>query len=649
MKRFFTSWLVALVALAGFFPNFVGAQVPGIINYSGRLTANGNPFTGNGQFKFALVNDGVPGLVTYWTNDGSNDGTPGGEPDTAVVVPVNSGLFSVALGNTGLANMTTIPAAVFANASVHLRIWFRSGNGPFVQLLPDQRVAAVGYAMMSANVTDGAVSAAKLADGSITTAKLADQAVTSIKLATLSIQSTHLADGAATTPKLADGAVTSVKLADGSVTTPKLADAAVTTAKLANNAITGGQIADGTVSASDLADAAVTTPKLANGAVTTAKLADNAVSGSKLTDPLTLQTLNLGGISWDGTLNVYARPTGGGLVTPPGDLRARFSGLSDNGVLELFGNTGFPALRANATTDGGALRLEDDSGFAALTMGALQAGGYLNVFRPGGNFGVNLSGGGPTDPGGEVILYHDSTSGSRIGVFLDGAGTAGGGEAYLRDIGGTNRIRMTASTSTGQGALLQMMNGLGDTTVSIDADASGRASVMQLLRADGTAAITLDAADAGGEGRVTTQLLEITGGSDLSENFDIQSPHTEPGMIVRIDPAHPGELAVSDRAYDRAVAGVVSGAGGVKPGMLMGQRNTKADGKHPVALTGRVYCFVDARRGAIEPGDLITTSDTPGHGMKVDDHARAQGAIIGKAMTRLASGKGLVLVLVSLQ
>jgi hypothetical protein len=93
---------------------------------------------------------------------------------------------------------------------------------------------------------------------------------------------------------------------------------------------------------------------------------------------------------------------------------------------------------------------------------------------------------------------------------------------------------------------------------------------------------------------------------------------------------------------------VVSGAGGVKPGMLMGQRGTVVDGKHPVALTGRVYCRVDAGYGSIKPGDLITTSDTPGHGMKADP-AKAAGAIIGKAMTPLADGRGLVLVLVSLQ
>jgi len=58
---------------------------------------------------------------------------------------------------------------------------------------------------------------------------------------------------------------------------------------------------------------------------------------------------------------------------------------------------------------------------------------------------------------------------------------------------------------------------------------------------------------------------------------------------------------------------------------------------------------MDADQGAIRPGDLLTTSSTPGHGMKVTDHAQAQGAIIGKAMSALEKGKGLVLVLVSLQ
>ena len=154
-------------------------------------------------------------------------------------------------------------------------------------------------------------------------------------------------------------------------------------------------------------------------------------------------------------------------------------------------------------------------------------------------------------------------------------------------------------------------------------------------------------------GRVVMKVLEITGGSDLSEQFDIRKTtegiSPSPGMVVSIDPEHPGDLIVSHKAHDKRVAGIISGAGGVNPGMLMGQKDSKADGANPVALTGRVYCLADASNGHIEPGDLLTTSDTPGHAMKVTDYAKAQGAILGKAMTSHHQGKGLVLVLVTLQ
>ena len=73
------------------------------------------------------------------------------------------------------------------------------------------------------------------------------------------------------------------------------------------------------------------------------------------------------------------------------------------------------------------------------------------------------------------------------------------------------------------------------------------------------------------------------------------------------------------------------------------------EGGQQVALSGRVYVRADASQGAIKPGDLLTTSAIPGHAMKVTDHLRAQGAILGKAMSALKQGQGLVLVLVTLQ
>jgi len=122
----------------------------------------------------------------------------------------------------------------------------------------------------------------------------------------------------------------------------------------------------------------------------------------------------------------------------------------------------------------------------------------------------------------------------------------------------------------------------------------------------------------------------------------------EKGSVVVIDSEHPGQLKLSTRAYDTRVAGIVSGGNGINPGIALRQEGALADGQN-VALTGRVYVQADAAFGAINPDDLLTTSDTPGHAMKVSDHAKAQGAILGKAMSSLEGGKGMVLVLVTLQ
>jgi len=80
----------------------------------------------------------------------------------------------------------------------------------------------------------------------------------------------------------------------------------------------------------------------------------------------------------------------------------------------------------------------------------------------------------------------------------------------------------------------------------------------------------------------------------------------------------------------------------------MGQAGVAA-GSTPVALTGRVYVRCSTENGPIAPGDLLTTSSTPGRAMRADDRERCFGAVIGKAMGSLDGDQGLVLVLVNLQ
>ena len=144
------------------------AQVPQLINYQGRVVVGSTNFNGTGQFKFALVN--AAGTTTYWSNN--NTSVNGSEPSAAVSLPVSNGLYSVLLGDTAITNMTAIPAGVFNNSDVRLRVWFNDGTSGSQLLTPDQRIVSVGYAVLAANVPDGAITTAKIANGAVNSTKI---------------------------------------------------------------------------------------------------------------------------------------------------------------------------------------------------------------------------------------------------------------------------------------------------------------------------------------------------------------------------------------------------------------------------------------------------------------------------------------------
>ena len=94
--------------------------------------------------------------------------------------------------------------------------------------------------------------------------------------------------------------------------------------------------------------------------------------------------------------------------------------------------------------------------------------------------------------------------------------------------------------------------------------------------------------------------------------------------------------------------GGLPGAGQYRPGLVLDARESSGN-RLAVALMGKVLCKVDARCEAVAVGDLLTSSATPGHAMKAADPGRAFGAVIGKALAPLTSGKGLIPILVALQ
>jgi len=258
---------------------------------------------------------------------------------------------------------------------------------------------------------------------------------------------------------------------------------------------------------------------------------------------------------------------------------------------------------------------------------------------------------------GSVALYGVRTSNNNRGWF-GGAGEGGWAES-------PTGIGFVAKTTSGAYALYAERNP-GGTPANVNRGwfgGSGEGAWAESDQGNGLVALSrgLNAAavycrnDAGGralfaDGVAAVRALDILGGADLAEPFDVNGEPV-PGMVVAIDPAHAGQLRVSDRPYDTTVAGVISGANGLSPGVLMRDEESEhARGRHPVAMTGRVWCFADATSAEIRPGDRLTTSDTPGHAMRVSDEARSPGTVIGKAMSPLPRGeKGLVLVWVNLQ
>jgi hypothetical protein len=136
-------------------------------------------------------------------------------------------------------------------------------------------------------------------------------------------------------------------------------------------------------------------------------------------------------------------------------------------------------------------------------------------------------------------------------------------------------------------------------------------------------------------------------GADCAEQFDVADADTlEPGTVMVIN--SDGRLEQSAQEYDKKVAGVISGAGKHKTGIVLDRQESEVN-RRAVALMGKVYCKVDADNAPIEVGDLLTTSSTRGHAMKAADPVRALGTLIGKALHRLASGQGIIPILVALQ
>lgn len=219
-----------------------------------------------------------------------------------------------------------------------------------------------------------------------------------------------------------------------------------------------------------------------------------------------------------------------------------------------------------------------------------------------------------------------------------------GGSVIAHGVHGVNGAGAAAGApQAGTGVWGESDNGFGVFGASTKGDAGhfeGNVTINGTLTHNGNCSLN-------GILTVLNDVVLLSAGQDCAEQFELsEAKQLEPGTVVVID--RDGALRESHAAYDKKVAGVVSGAGPSRPGIVLGKHPSEPQSA-TVALVGRVYCKVDAQYSSIQVGDLLTTSTTPGHAMRADDPQKAFGAVIGKALRPLWSGQGLIPILIALQ
>lgn len=333
--------------------------------------------------------------------------------------------------------------------------------------------------------------------------------------------------------------------------------------------------------------------------------------------------------------------------------------------------------------DGSALRLNKNSNAVVYVgNGGISTTGAIGMAIPGTTgtltwWGFN---------GGNAVAQMLTTSELQNYVPMtlrDGGGNTHvnlpnyGGDAWFTNLGnfgiGTSAPNSLLTVAAPSG-LTRMVVGRNagsdlDGRLLMSYDTAGAAGGINAY-ANGYRPLNVDSApltlNAGSGGQVVIGAGGANGSNKLTVNGDIYVtgninakyqdvaewvPATEamqPGTVVVVSSDSRNTVAPSEHAYDTRIAGVVS----AQPGFILGDPGAA---KERIATTGRVKVRVSAATAPIRSGDLLVTSDEPGLAMRSEpiDIAGVKihrpGTLIGKALEPLDSGRGEILVLLSLQ
>ncbi len=332
-------------------------------------------------------------------------------------------------------------------------------------------------------------------------------------------------------------------------------------------------------------------------------------------------------ISQDGDGNVLLGPVVNG--TPTGNITGHlgtfdgdFGGVigADRhievdkyvvGVTGIIDNTSGAGVRGVATATTG-----DAMGVAGIAFsGDTDATGVLGRAGPLPTDEV------PNPPGITYGVKARSTTTGGTGVFAVATATDGG----------TTGLRARVMSPNGVAALLESYG--------------GGYLIVGSVSETGKLALVVDTA---GNIYTTGSVYPGSNLGDVAERIDT-TELLQPGDVVEIDPAASIHFRKSRHSFSTMVAGIVSTAPAITLASKVGGDGKSVDTRPVLALVGRVPVNATTEGGAIQVGDLLTTSSTPGVAMRCTDRSACVGAILGKALEPLKTGMGRIQVLVTLQ
>jgi hypothetical protein len=253
---------------------------------------------------------------------------------------------------------------------------------------------------------------------------------------------------------------------------------------------------------------------------------------------------------------------------------------------------------------------------------------------------------GAPGPAGEVSFPLALKNAAGKELLALGKNDALAGDLRLSNAEGARTLELYGGDASGPGGYQWFYDRSGKKRAYLGLARDG-GSIFQVFNSKEEGVASLYALPNGG-GRILVNGKDV---HDYAEALEVTTRQgLEPGTVVAVaGPA--GRIAPSSGPYDRRVVGVISGAGGLRSGSILG---TREDGSNdlPVAVSGQVFVRVCPEGGAIEPGDLLVASSRPGVAMRAADTSRSLGAVIGKALETFGTSEkeeGLVRMMVMLR